>query len=116
MQDEANGINKKKKTYTAVLITSSKQQMPETLSIVLVEMMAQSNPLPSENPLQAIAREGGLGFIKMVTTLIKTMCPSPVVHSIVDAFVVAVDSYYRNPGPAALLEAIKVFNGHFKST
>ena len=113
MQDKANGI-KNRKTYAAAL-TSSEEQTTETIPIVSVETMVQSNPLPSVNPPQAIAQEGGSGLITMVT-LIKTMCPSPVVHTIVDAFVVAVDGYYRNPGPAALLEAINVFNGHFKST
>ena len=114
MQDEANGI-KNKKTYAAALINTN-EQIAEAIPIVSVETMVQPNPVPSVNPPQAIAREGGSGLITMVTTLIKTMCPSPVVHSIVDAFVVAVDSYYRNPGPTALLEAINVFNGHFKST
>ena len=120
MKDSANGlIHSAAASHNTINNQNTIQAIRTELPIASNETMTNAiePSTPSVNPPPAITREGGSssGLITVVTTLIKSMCPNPLVHNILDGFVAAVDCYNGNPGPSALLDAINVFIGRFKS-
>ena len=113
MKHGANGV--KPKSYSEVL----KEKQSATAPVVSTETMAAAliqQAAPCVSSTQSVARDGGSNsLVTMVTAVVKAVCPNPTVHQILDAFVEAVDSFYRNSGPNALLEAISIFNGRIKN-
>ena len=118
MEFESNGITYAKAVTKNTTEENKKNTQNAVVPIVITETMTPANaePSPPVNPPANITADGGsTGLLTMVTVLLKAMCPNPTVHNILDAFVAAVNCYYGNQGPNALLDAINVFIGRVKS-
>ena len=73
----------KLKTYAPTVAETNHKEKTVTFPIISVETMAESRVLSRVNTPQAIAPEGGSSSLTTtITALIKAMCRSPTVHSI----------------------------------